>query len=155
MKQIDYNNYDGVIEDANKAPIDDALYKEEIFYYIGEDFEEYHNPNRGEIVFVKTFLYPNGNIGENHLFVIMGNDEYIDFEYYSMLISSQVYKEKYKYNYRVNKDKINNLNKDSIVKTDVIYKLKGENIVKYIGTISEEMLEKFEKMNKECKNEKC
>ena len=155
MKIIDYDNYDGIIKDLSEVPEEDALTQEEVWYYIKEDLEEYNNPNPGEIVFVKNYYYLNGNIGKNHLFVIIDNSKVSSFQYYGMLISSQIQKEKYKYNYRLNKDNKNKLNKDSIVKTDVVYKIKGENIVKYIGKIDKLTLEKLKKMNKEYLNEKC
>lgn len=88
MKIIDYDNYEGIIKDISEAPIEDELTKEEILYYVKKDFEEYNNPNRGEIVFVKCFLYLNGNIGKNHLFIITDKSKVSNFHYYGMLISS-------------------------------------------------------------------
>ena len=51
-------------------------------------------------------------------------------EYFGMIISSNIKKEKY--NIKVNKDKENNLYKNSIVKTDHIYKLNKTDILKKV-----------------------
>ena len=53
-------------------------------------------------------------------------------EYFVMIISLNIKKEKYKYNIKVNKDKENNLYKNSIVKTDHIYKLNKNDILKKV-----------------------
>lgn len=150
------NNYedDKIIKDLKDAPIEDALSSEEVFYYIGENIEKYENSNRGEIVFVSNYIYENGNVGKNHLFVILEKDKCSNIELYGMLISSQIHKQKYKYNFKIKRDKENNLKKDSIIKTDFIYKIKNKNIVKYIGKINENVLNKIEKMNKEYNDEK-
>ena len=142
------------VKDLSDAPIEDSLTPEEVWYYIKEDLEEYNNLNIGEIVFVKEFFYLNGIIGKDHLFVITDKSKVSSFQYYGMLISSQIQKAKYKYNYMINKDDKNKLIKDSIVKTDVLYKLKDENIVRHIGVIDKSTLQKLKKMNKERSNEK-
>ena len=46
-----------------------------------------------------------------------------------MLISSKIEKLKYKFNKYIKKDNKNNLKTDSIVKTDVIYKIFTKNIL--------------------------
>ena len=51
-------------------------------------------------------------------------------EYFGMIISSNAKKEKY--NIKVNKDKENNLYKNSIVKSDHIYKLNKNDILKKV-----------------------
>ena len=52
-----------------------------------------------------------------------------------MLISSKTEKLKYKFNKYIKKDNKNNLKTDSIVKTDVIYKIFTKNILLKIGNI--------------------
>ena len=52
-----------------------------------------------------------------------------------MLISSKIENLKYKYNKYIKKDNKNNLKTDSIVKTDVIYKIFTKNILLKIGNI--------------------
>ena len=61
-----------------------------------------------------------------------------------MIISSNIKKEKYKYNIKINKDKENNLYKNSIVKTDHIYKLNKKDILKKVGKIDSDMIKLFE-----------
>lgn len=64
------------------------------------------------------------------MFVILDNNRYMPIEYFGMIISSNIKKEKY--NIKVNKDKENNLYKNSIVKTDHIYKLNKNDILKKV-----------------------
>lgn len=66
------------------------------------------------------------------MFVILDNNRYMPIEYFCMIISLNIKKEKYKYNIKVNKDKENNLYKNSIVKTDHIYKLNKNDILKKV-----------------------
>lgn len=130
--------------DASEAPIEDALTEEEVRYYISENFEPYEGAKRGDIVFVKKFIYENGIIGENHLFVILNHNIYIPIEYFGMILSSNTKKATYKYNIKIPKDDKNKLNKDSIVKTDHIYKLNEKDILKKVGTLDEDLLKEFE-----------
>jgi len=62
-----------------------------------------------------------------------------------MLISSNLDKLKFNANKFLEKDKINNLNKDSIVKTDVIYKISNEQIIFKIGIVNHEKIEEYKK----------
>ena len=55
--------------------------------------------------------------------------------YYGMLISSKLEKLSFKANKFIQKDNENNLKKDSIIKTDVIYKIFTKNILLKIGNI--------------------
>ncbi len=73
-------------------------------------------------------------------------------EYFGMIISSNIKKEKY--NIKVNKDKENNLYKNSIVKTDHIYKLNKTDILKKVGKIDSDMIKLFESKYEEYSNEK-
>ena len=63
-------------------------------------------------------------------------------------------KKKYKYNIKINKDKENNLYKNSIVKTDHIYKLNKKDILKKVGKIDSDMIKLFESKYEEYSNEK-
>lgn len=60
-----------------------------------------------------------------------------------MLISSNLEKMKFKTNKILVKDDLNNLNKDSIVKTDVLYKILNEQIVFKIGMVDYEKIEEY------------
>ena len=62
-----------------------------------------------------------------------------------MLISSNLEKLKFKSNKLLTKDKTNNLAKDSIVKTDVLYKILDEQIIFRIGTVDTEKIEEYKK----------
>lgn len=55
--------------------------------------------------------------------------------YYGMLISSKLKKLAYKSNKIIYKDNKNNLKENSIIKTDVIYKIFTKNILLKIGNI--------------------
>lgn len=66
------------------------------------------------------------------MFLILDNNRYMPIEYFGMIISLNIKKGKYKYNIKVNKDKENNLYKNSIVKTDHIYKLNKNDILKKV-----------------------
>ncbi len=72
------------------------------------------------------------NIKEkNHLFVIIDveDNQLVPIEYFGLIISSHIEKSKesgnfsFKFNEKLNKNKTNNLNKDSIVKCDQIYQI--------------------------------
>ena len=60
-----------------------------------------------------------------------------------MLISSNLEKLKFKTNILLKKDSENNLRKDSIVKTDVIYKILNEQILFKIGKVDKEKIEEY------------
>ena len=62
-----------------------------------------------------------------------------------MLISSNLDKLKFNANKFLEKDKINNLHKDSIVKTDVIYKISNEQIIFKIGKVDDEKIEEYKR----------
>ena len=113
---------------------------------IVSEIEVLYSYDVGDIVFVKEYKYPNGKIGYNHLFVIIDKDNVaVPIENFAMLISSQVDKLKYKSNKLLSKDKKNNLKKDSIVKTDVIYKILQNQILYKIGSVDKEKIEYYKK----------
>lgn len=154
MSKKIYEKYYDSFLDLEDASSIDALTTEEVNYYIAENFESFENIQKGDIVFVKKFIYGNGEIGQNHLFVILDNNRYMPIEYFGMIISSNIKKEKYKYNIKINKDKENNLYKNSIVKTDHIYKLNKNDILKKVGRIDSDMIRLFESKYEEYSNEK-
>lgn len=62
-----------------------------------------------------------------------------------MLILSQIAKLKYKANKLLEADEENGLSVDSIVKTDVIYRIKTEQILFKIGNVDYEKIEAYKK----------
>ena len=100
----------------------------------------------GDIVFVNKYKYRNGKVGHRHLFVIIEKDNYaVPLEYFSMILSSHIEKLKYNSNKLLLKDELNNLKRDSIVKTDVIYKIKQDNILYKIGKVKRTAVEEYMK----------
>lgn len=111
-----------------------------------EDCEYYNSYEIGDIVFVKEYSYPDGKIGNNHFFVIIDQDNTaVPIENFGMLVSSNLNKLKFKSNQILEKDEMNNLQKDSLVKTDVIYKISNEQIIFKIGIVSYEKIEEYKK----------
>ena len=62
-----------------------------------------------------------------------------------MLISSNLEKLKFSSNKLLKEDDSNNLDRDSIVKTDVVYKILNEQILFKIGKVDEEKIEEYKK----------
>ena len=153
MSKKFYEKYYNSFLELNDVPFEYALTPEEVNYYISENFEKFEDIKRGDIVFVEKFIYGNGEIGQNHLFVILDNNRYMPIEYFCMIISSNIKKEKYKYNIKINKNKENKLYKNSIVKTYHIYKLNENNILKKVGRIDNDMIKLFESKYEEYSNE--
>lgn len=94
----------------------------------------------GDIVFVSKYNYDNGTKGQNHLFVIIDDDnQLVPIEYFGLIVSSHREKAKeisgFKYNEPLNKNDKNNLKKDSIVKCDQIYQIPEKNIQFKIGQV--------------------
>ena len=80
------------------------------------------------------------------MFVIIGKDNFaVPIEYFGMLISSKIYKVKYDTNEFLEKDSINKLNKDSIVKIDEVYRIKEETISFRIGKVDEDKIEDYKR----------
>lgn len=67
----------------------------------------------------------------------------VPIENFGMLISSKIEKAKYKQNKLLKADDKNGLNVDSIVKTDVIYKIDNKNILFKIGSVDYDKIEKY------------
>lgn len=128
-------------------------HKGKIENVLKEDMQEYSEYSVGDIVFVKLYNYENGSEGRNHLFVIIDqNNMAVPIENFGMLISSQLQKVKYNSNKLIKKDNKNGLNKDSIVKTDVIYKIDNNQILFKIGCVDIERIEEYKQSFKMSKN---
>ena len=140
----------GKVKDLKDAfeeyPVDEEWHKGKLENVLNEDSESYNLYEIGDIVFVKEYSYPDGEIGYSHFFVIIDKDNTaVPIEYFGMLVSSNLNKLKFKSNKKKKKDEINNLYKDSLVKTDVIYKISSEQIIFKIGVVSYEKIEEYKK----------
>lgn len=67
----------------------------------------------GDIVFVSKYKYNDGNGGQNHLFVIIDEeDNLVPIEYFGMIVSSRIEKSKqnsiFKFNEPLKRNKRNN-----------------------------------------------
>ena len=125
-------------EEWHKGKIENVLREETVTY--GVEYEI------GDIVFVKEYMYSNGKAGNNHFFVIIDKDNTaVPIENFGMLLSSNLDKLRFKTNKESKKDGSNNLKKDSIVKTDVIYKILNEQIIFKIGTVDMDKIEEYKK----------
>ena len=135
------------LEEAFKEfPVEEEWHKGKVENVLNEDSEKYDYYNIGDIVFVSVYLYPDGKMGSNHLFVIIDRDNTaIPIEYIGMILSSQIDKVKFKSNKLIKKDDKNNLNKDSIIKTDSVYKLSDKQILFKVGEIEKERIEEYKK----------
>lgn len=147
-KEIKNGIKDGTIKSYKEAleEHDPALYEDYEFpgFYISEATNLEYDYNIGDIVFIKKYKYKNGTNGNNHLFVIVEEDNRIvPLEYFCMLISSNLDKLKFKSNKLLKKDNINNLNKDSIVKLDQMYKFNINEISYKIGKVNKKLVEEY------------
>ena len=133
------------IEEAfEEFPATEEWHKGKIENVLKENSEKYDSYEIGDIVFVSVYVYPDGKLGSNHLFVIIDKDNTaIPIEYIGMILSSQINKIKYKSNKLIKKDNENNLDKDSIVKTDTLYKLYDKQILFKVGTIEIDKIEEY------------
>lgn len=122
-------------------------------FYIGEKTVKYPKYDIGDIIYVKD--YKNNEKINNHLFVIVDDDNYgVPIDYFCMIISSNLDKLKYKSNRLLEKDNINNLNKDSLVKTDTIYDIKYDEISFCVSKVDIELVKEYEKLYLENKDVK-
>lgn len=140
----------GLVKDVKEAfkeyPTEEEWHKGNIDYYIKERMTQF-SYNIGDIVFVPKFKYESNESGKNHLFVIIDEDNSaVSLEYFGLLISSNIKKLSFSQNILLEKDNQNNLLKDSLVKTDYVYRLEKDMLVYKIGEVS------IEKVNyyKEC-----
>ena len=138
----------GKVKDLEEAfeefPVEEEWHEGKIENILNEDSEIYSIYEIGDIVFVKEYTYSDGKIGNNHLFVIIDqNNTAVPIENFGMLISSNLEKLKFKANILLEKNNVNNLHKDSIVKTDVVYKILNEQILFKIGKVDSEKIEEY------------
>lgn len=140
-----YNRVKELEEAFKEFPVEEEWHKGKIENVLREDNEKYNvSYEIGDIVFVKEYKYPDGKIGNNHFFVIIDkNNTAVPIENFGMIISSNLNKLKFKSNKLLEKNKTNNLYKNSLVKTDVIYKILNEQIVFKIGIVSYEKIEEY------------
>ncbi len=115
--------------------------------------------NIGDIVFVNKYVYSNKKEGNNHLFVIINDDnEAIPLEYFGFLVSSHIEKRrnksKYIYNEFLMSNEMNGLKVDSIVKCDQLYNFPNKNIIFKIGNVSVHDFLRFVKVYKDSLKEK-
>lgn len=140
----------GKVQDIEEAfeeyPVENEWHQGKIENVICEGTEQYNIYSIGDIVFVKRYRYQDGKNGNNHLFVIIDQDNLaVPIENFGMLISSQIDKLKYIQNKLLEKDDANGLKVDSIVKTDVIYKITNDNILFKIGKVDIDKIEEYKK----------
>ena len=133
-----------ISEAFEEYPVEEEWHKGKIENVVKEDNEEYSLYQIGDIVFVNKYFYQDGKEGKNHFFVIVDqNNIAVPIENFGMLISSKLDKLKYKANKLLEKNKINGLNRDSIVKTDVLYKILNNQIDFKIGKVDNDRIEEF------------
>lgn len=120
-----------------------GLVQEEVEYYTSNYNQKLNKYKIGDIVFVSKYKYKSGEYGENHSFVIIDDEKAVDINYFGFLLSSQTKKVKYSFNELLNKNELNKLKKDSIVKCDDLITILEENIKFKIGEVTEEELERF------------
>lgn len=138
------NKVRDIKEAFDEYPVEEEWHEGKIENVLKETDVEYNLYEIGDIVFVKKYYYPDGSKGENHFFVIIDqNNIAVPLESFGMLISSKLDKLKYKSNILIEKNKENGLNRDSIVKTDTIYKILNEQIVFKIGKVDNTKIEEY------------
>lgn len=140
----------GLIKDVSEAfeeyPVEEEWHKGKVENILKEDVAQYGSYEIGDIIFVEKFNYSNGHRGEKHFFVIIDKDNSaIPIENLGMLISSKTEKLKYKENHLLKKDAQNKLDKDSIVKTDVIYRILHNQVLFKLGSVDMEKVEEYRK----------
>lgn len=140
------NKVRDIKEAFDEYPVEEEWHKGKIENVVKESDVEYNSYEIGDIVFVKKYYYADGSKGENHFFVIIDqNNVAVPIENFGMIISSNLDKLKYKSNKLLEKDVNNGLYKDSIVKTDVIYKILNEQIIFKIGKVDNYRIEEYKK----------
>lgn len=138
------NKVRDIKEAFDEYPVEEEWHEGKIENVLKETDVDYNLYEIGDIVFVKKYYYPDGSKGENHFFVIIDqNNIAVPLESFGMLISSKLDKLKYKSNILIEKNKENGLNRDSIVKTDTIYKILNEQIVFKIGKVDNYRIEEY------------
>ena len=142
----------GKVRDVSEAfeefPVEEEWHKGKIenVLILNEEKGEYSIYDIGDIVYVEKFRYENGEIGKNHFFVIIEqNNIAVPIENFGMLISSKLEKLKYDTNVLLEKDTKNNLKVDSIVKTDKFYRILNNQILFKIGKVDMDKVEEYKK----------
>lgn len=131
-------------EAFKEYPVDEEWHEGKTENVLNEESIQYDTYEIGDIVFVKEYSYSDGKNDNNHFFVIIDqNNTAVPIESFGMLISSNLNKLKFESNKLLKKDDKNSLNYDSIVKTDVLYKILNEQIVFKIGTVDKEKVEEY------------
>lgn len=147
-KFVDEMRKKGLVKPASEAfkeyPVELEDHKGDVNYFIKEKIVPYGKYEVGDIVFVKEYKYEDGSIGNNHLFVVVDDDNYCtSLEYFGLVLSSHIDKIQYDSNILLKANTTNNLHKDSIVKTDSIYVLAQKDILFKIGEVSLEDVKKY------------
>ncbi len=125
---------------------EEEIHKGKTDFWLKEDKQSYNIYSIGDIVFVDKYYYEDGKLGKNHLFVIIEqNNLAVPIENFGMLISSKIQKLKYDANKLLEANEKNGLKVDSIVKTDMIYSIKNEQILFKIGNVDNEKIEEYKK----------
>ena len=142
-----HNKVRDLQEAFEEFPVEEEWHKGKAENVLREEEEIYKtNYAIGDIVFVKKYTYSDGKIGNNHLFVIIDQDNTaVSIENFGMLISSNLNKLKFTSNELLRRDELNHLHKNSLVKTDVIYKILNEQIEFKIGKVDMEKVEEYKK----------
>ena len=146
-KAYEENRVKNVADAIKEYPPLEEWHHGEIEYFINEPFFYYGDKcDIGDIVFVREYSYPDGTKGHNHMFVIIESDyQAVPIEYFGMLISSKLDKLKYSTNVLLRKNDINGLDKDSIVKTDYVYKLLQNRIVFKLARVDIDKVEEYKR----------
>lgn len=138
------NKVRDIDEAFEEYPIEEEWHKGNFENVLRESNTEYSLYEIGDIVYVKKYKYQDGTEGKNHFFVIIDqNNIAVPIENFGMLISSNLDKLNYKANKLLEKD--NGLYKDSIVKTDVVYKIMNSQIIFKIGKVEIDKIEEYKK----------
>ena len=66
-----YNRVKDLKDAFEDYPVENEWHKGKVENIINEDTIKYGTYNIGDIVFVSVYLYPDGKVGNNHLFVII------------------------------------------------------------------------------------
>lgn len=147
------NNRVRDLEEAfEEFPVEEEWHKGKIENVLKETEAPYNAKyNIGDIVFVRRYNYLDGTEGHNHLFVIIDQDNTaVPIENFGMIISSNLKKLKFDSNKFIKKDEMNNLNRDSIVKTDVIYRISDSQIEFKIGKVDVQKIEEYKQSFLNC-----
>ena len=146
-KAYEANRVKEVKDVFDELPPEEEWHKGKIEYIIEESKVVYSDTCEiGDIVFVRKYTYDDGKEGTNHFFVIVDYDNIaVPIEYFGMIISSNLDKLKYNTNILLKSYNYNNLDRDSLVKTDVIYKLSKNQIAFKIGKVDIDKVEEYKR----------